>query len=209
MYLPELSPRYKSLKSTAGAIIEISPESLAHVSDFAVRIGGGPVKPPNSSSSRPLDANHLTKLVPSGAALILDYGPSATIPMNSLRGIRAHKAVSPFSSPGQVDISADVDFIALAEAAINASPAVEVHGPVEQGIFLQAMGIQQRARALMSKAQNEEAAKRIESGWKRLVDRGPGGMGKVYKAMAIVPHLPPKEGQSRRRPVGFGGDVVG
>jgi SAM-dependent MidA family methyltransferase len=158
---------------------------------------------------------------PSGAALIIDYGPSSTIPANSLRGIRSHNRVSPFDSPGAVDLSADVDFLALAESAINSSPGVEVHGPVEQALFLTAMGIEARAAQLVKTAVDKERAgytgqekrelsemvKRIESGWKRLVDRGPHGMGKLYKAIAIVPYQPPKEGQARRRPVGFGGDV--
>ena len=38
-----------------------------------------------------------------------------------------------------MDLSADVDFTALAEAALNASEGVEVHGPVEQGVFLEGM----------------------------------------------------------------------
>lgn len=209
MYLPEISARYKALASTPGSIIEISPESLSYASEFAIRIGGAPASA--SASNIPLS----TKPTPSGAALILDYGPSATIPTNSLRGIQAHRIVSPFSSPGQVDLSADVDFMALAEAAINASPAVEVHGPVEQGVWLSAMGIKERAEMLLEKAkldigaqvngEREQRLKRIESGWKRLVDRGPTGMGRIYKAMAIVPYYDSKRG---RRPVGFGGDVT-
>jgi len=158
------------------------------------------------------------KSAPSGAALILDYGQPSTIPTNSLRGIRGHQRVSPFSGAGLVDISADVDFLALAEAAINASPAVEVHGPVDQARFLNAMGIQERAAQLVKRAlQGErsaerkeeltETAKRIESGWRRLVDTGPAGMGKLYQAMAIVPHRPQKAGEAIRRPVGFGGDI--
>lgn len=157
----------------------------------------------------------MPKPTPSGAALILDYGTRDTVPVNTLRGIKEHRSVSPFSQPGLVDISADVDFLALAEAAINSSEGVEVHGPVEQASFLEAMGIKERAEQLVKKAtRNEdgkedgneaEKRKRIESGWKRLVDRGPSGMGKVYKAMAIVPHIP----GAKRRPVGFGGDVVG
>jgi SAM-dependent MidA family methyltransferase len=111
-----------------------------------------------------------------------------------------------------VDISADVDFIALAEAAIKASPGIEVHGPVEQGAWLGAMGIRERADALIQKSKAkrdatdgvEERVSRIEGGWKRLVDQGPTGMGRIYKAMAIVPHNP---GEPVRRPVGFGGGV--
>src|SRR5205814_4386037 len=99
----------------------------------------------------------------SGAALVIDYGPTDTIPTNSLRGIRAHRKVSPFTTPGQVDLSADVDFIALAEAALEASPNVEVHGPVEQGIFLRTMGIKERAQQLLkglgTSAEEEEKRK--------------------------------------------------
>ena len=190
LYLPEISPRYRSLKSTPDSLIEISPESHAYAQEFARRIGGTNDKPKSS---------------PSGAAIILDYGPSDTIPTNSLRGIREHKRVSPLSAPGLVDLSADVDFIALAEAALGASPGVEVHGPVEQGTFLLGMGIRERAEMLIKGlGGNEEKRKRVESSWKRLVDRSGSGMGKVYKAMAIVP-----ESGGKRRPVGFGGDVSG
>jgi NADH dehydrogenase [ubiquinone] 1 alpha subcomplex assembly factor 7 len=189
-YLPRISERYKKLLPVSDSVIEISPESLAIAADFATRIGG-PASGPSTAS---------------GAALILDYGPAATIPTNSLRGIKAHQMCSPFAFPGQVDISADVDFMGLAEAALNASPHVEVHGPAEQAMFLGTMGIRERAQALIQKAgADKAAAERIETGWKRLVDRGPNGMGKTYKAMAIVPHVP---NAKMRRPVGFGGDLV-
>jgi len=186
LYLPEISPRYRALKSLPDSLIEISPESHAYAQEFAKRIGGSKDAPKKQAS---------------GAAIILDYGPSDTIPTNSLRGIREHKRVSPLSSPGLVDLSADVDFTALAEAALGASPGVEVHGPVEQGQFLLGMGIKERAEMLMKALQGEKK-KGVEGAWRRLVDRGGSGMGKVYKAMAIVP-----ETGGRRRPVGFGGDV--
>jgi NADH dehydrogenase [ubiquinone] 1 alpha subcomplex assembly factor 7 len=212
LYLPKLSNRYKKLEDTPDAIIEVSPESFAYVSDFAVRIGGSASKPKNASathtpSSRSAsDDDGFVKAQPSGAALILDYGPLDTIPANTLRGIRSHTTVSPFASPGLVDLSADVDFLALADAALGASPGVEVHGPVEQSFFLSTMGIKERADRLLKAAKDEETRRRLETGWKRLVDRGPNGMGKTYKAMAIVPY---KEQGPVRRPIGFGGDIVG
>lgn len=92
--------------------------------------------------------------------------------------------------------------MALAEAAIEASEGVEVHGPVEQGDFLQVMGIAERMQQLLRGVQDEEKRKTLESGWKRLIERGGGGMGKIYKFMAIIP-----ENGGRRRPVGFGGTV--
>ena len=139
---------------------------------------------------------------PSGAALIFDYGPADTIPTNTLRGIRSHQPVSPFTDPGLVDISADVDFTALAEAALAASPGVEVHGPVEQGEWLQSMGIRERAEIICkSLVEDEEGKKRVRGAIERLVERVGGAMGKIYKVLAIVPE------RGGRRPVGLGGGV--
>ncbi|OAA58048.1 DUF185 domain containing protein [Niveomyces insectorum RCEF 264] len=216
-YLPEMSARYRALLQTVGpgAVIEVCPDAALYAAEFALRIGGGRSSSSSSkSSSSP--ASHPPKRRPAGAALVLDYGPGdGTVPVNSLRGIRRHQRVSPFAEPGLTDLSADVDFAALAEAATQASDGVEVHGPVDQADFLLTMGIRERASALASKAVASSStsssstgggstkAADIERAWKRLVDRGPNGMGKVYKALAIVP-----ENGGRRRPVGFGGDVV-
>ncbi|KAK2672074.1 Protein arginine methyltransferase NDUFAF7 [Fusarium oxysporum f. sp. vasinfectum] len=171
-----------------------TPTRHSHASifatDFATRIGG---------------SEQYRKTKPSGAALILDYGTSDTVPINSLRGIRHHKRVNPFSAPGLVDLSADVDFTAIAEVAMSASEGVEVHGPVNQGDFLELMGIRERAEQLTkAPGVDKETADKIDGAWKRLVDKGPDGMGKLYKALAILP-----ENDGRRRPVGFGGDVSG
>ena len=144
----------------------------------------------------------MIKTRPSGAALILDYGPSDTIPSSTLRGIRSHQPVSPLTNPGLVDISADVDFMALAEVALAASPGVEVHGPVEQGEWLQSMGIRERAEMICKDlGEDEEGKKRVRGAIQRLVERGGGAMGKIYKVLAIVPE------RGGRRPVGFGGGV--
>jgi NADH dehydrogenase [ubiquinone] 1 alpha subcomplex assembly factor 7 len=200
-------PRYQSLKNQPSSRVEISPESTRYIMDFATRIGG---PSPPATQSRLTASSKAAK----GAALIIDYGPASTIPSNSLRAIRKHKVVSPFTYAGGADISADVDFVALADAALEASPNVEVHGPVEQGIWLLQLGIKERAERLLKELErrsghdsSEELAKRkteLESGWKRLVEGGVKGMGKAYKVMAIVP-----ENGGRRRPVGFGGDIPG
>ncbi|OBT85000.1 hypothetical protein VE02_04980 [Pseudogymnoascus sp. 03VT05] len=188
LYLPEISDRYKALRKSPDSLIEISPESHAYMEQIAKRIGGSAAEP---------------KAEPSGAALILDYGPADTIPVNSLRGIKGHQRVSPLSSPGLVDLSADVDFMALAETALKGSLGVEVYGPVEQGFFLLGMGIKERAEMLLEGNNLDEGKKqRIDGAWKRLIDRGPSGMGKVYKAMAVVP-----ETGGKRPPVGFGGGI--
>ena len=192
LLLPNISSRYKALLSTPGSTIEISPESHFYASDFAVRIGG---PSPSQSQPKPYKTNA------TGAALIFDYGPATHIPTSTLRGIRDHKPVSPFATPGLVDISANVDFLALTEAALDASPGVEVHGPVEQGLWLESMGIRERAEMICKGLKEEEAKKRVRASVERLVERGGGGMGRLYKVLAIVPE------RGGRRPVGFGGAV--
>ncbi|QRD91769.1 S-adenosyl-L-methionine-dependent methyltransferase [Aspergillus flavus] len=202
LVIPEISPRYRALKSQPGSTIEISPESRIYASDFARRIGGASQPPRTKARNASTQPAAPAKRVPSGAALIMDYGTMDTIPVNSLRGIQHHRKVPPLSSPGQVDVSADVDFTALAEAALEGSEGVEVHGPVEQGDFLRTMGIAERMQQLLKHEKDEEKRKTLESGWQRLVEKGGGGMGKIYKFMAIVP-----ENEGKRRPVGFGGGI--
>lgn len=198
--LPEVFPRYNKLLPIVGATFEISPEAQTITTDLTNLIAGTNNEAPNQTPSPA-----------SGAALMIDYGPSDTIPISTLRGVRAHEQVSPFSSPGLVDISADVDFGALVETALNSSTEIEVHGPVEQGTWLEAMGGRERCEMLLAKAAEaeklgndgaKEVEERLESGWKRLVERGPNGMGRLYKVMAIVPE------RRGRRPVGFGGGVA-
>lgn len=185
--LPELSARYRALKHMENAVIEVSPESLSIVEEIAQRIG----------------------YAHAGAALIIDYGPLDTVPVNSLRGIRKHQLLkSPFEAPGEVDLSADVDFVGLAERACDKEENVEVHGPVEQAGFLEMMGMKERVdmlvRSVLKKSEGEEGEKTAEelSGqYRRLTDRGVNGMGKIYKAMAIVPE------RGGKPPVGFGGGL--
>ena len=185
-------------------MIEISPESKSYVSDIATRIGGWKVSPARSTyRSHSRSNGDGSKQTPSGAALIIDYGPESTIPTSTLRGIQSHRLVSPFISPGQVDLSADVDFLGLAEAAIDASERVEVHGPIEQGEWLKRMGVQERAEMLIKAAGDDTTkADTVRKAVQRLVERGGGAMGRLYKVMAIVP-----EAQGKRRPVGFGGEL--
>lgn len=206
LVIPEISPRYRALKEKPGSTIEISSEGRIYAADFARRIGGGSIQQatarvkPGQQQQTPTTTT--LKKTPSGAALIMDYGPLSAIPSNSLRGIQQHKNVPPLSSPGQVDVSADVDFTALAESAIEASEGVEVHGPVEQGDFLRAMGIAERMQQLLRGVKDEEKRKTLTTAWERLVDKDDEGMGKLYKVLTIIP-----ENSGRRRPVGFGGSI--
>ncbi|KAF8068163.1 midA [Scenedesmus sp. PABB004] len=147
-----------------------------------------------------------------GAALLVDYGRDAPY-ANSLTAIRAHGGVHPLSQPGSADLSAWVDFSAMRMAAEEAAeveaaaaqaeggggggsaagaagappvaPGVDVHGPVCQADLLHRLGIQARLQQLAQSATPAQA-EALVSGYRRLVDTGPGGMGGAYQAMAIT-----------------------
>jgi SAM-dependent MidA family methyltransferase len=125
-----------------------------------------------------------------GAALILDYGPAESGPGDTLQAMRAHAAADPLAEPGQVDLTAHVDFAALATAARAAGAAA--HGPIPMGLFLQRLGLMTRS-AMLAQAAPAQASLLL-SGAARLV--APEGMGRLFKALCLChPDLP--------RPAGF------
>lgn len=125
-----------------------------------------------------------------GGALLIDYGPMATIPVNTFRGFKAHHQVDPLSvDPGEADLTADVDFRALKD--IFAKHRLSVSGPVSQADWLHKMGIGARATVLANSSSDDEGRKRITSAYNRLVD--PAGMGKTYKVMGVTTANQPME----------------
>ncbi|MBO0752959.1 MAG: SAM-dependent methyltransferase, partial [Bradyrhizobiaceae bacterium] len=126
-----------------------------------------------------------------GAALVIDYGHVRTAPGDTFQAMHRHRHTDPLASPGQSDITAHVDFEALARAAQDAG--ARVHGPVEQGSFLRRMGIEVRAAVLQSKADGTKS-RLIAADLRRLTGTGPGEMGALFKAIAFsareVKHLP-------------------
>jgi SAM-dependent MidA family methyltransferase len=121
-------------------------------------------------------------LAQGGAALVIDYGHSASAFGDTLQAVKRHAFADPLAEPGEADLTVHVDFARLAEAARGGGAAV--HGPVPQGDFLRALGIDARAGALQARATPAQAAD-IESALHRLTDTGPQGMGGLFKAMAI------------------------
>ncbi|MFN3232767.1 MAG: class I SAM-dependent methyltransferase [Alphaproteobacteria bacterium] len=115
-----------------------------------------------------------------GAALIIDYGNETSAPGSSLQAVSAHVYADPFDDPGQADLTAHVDFQALAEAAITAGAAVA--GPVTQNAFLNALGLPARADALKRSA-NPAQAREIDLAAHRLT--APDQMGTLFKVLAI------------------------
>jgi SAM-dependent MidA family methyltransferase len=140
-----------------GTILETSPASVATVRQL----------------SHFLAAN-------GGAALIVDYGHARTSPGETLQAVEAHGYADPWAEPGERDLTVHVDFEALAAAAREAG--TKVFGPVNQGEWLEAIGIGLRSASL-TKAAPERAAE-IEQARRRLT--APDQMGDLFKVMALV-----------------------
>ena len=123
-----------------------------------------------------------------GAALIVDYGHVRSDAGDTLQAIARHSFADPLQNAGEADVTAHVDFQALARAAEDVGACV--HGPVTQGEFLQRPGIDARANSLMANA-SEEVADGIKTAKTRLIGGGRGGMGAMFKVLAISdPSLP-------------------
>ncbi len=123
-----------------------------------------------------------------GAALFLDYGPSDSAPGDSLQALRAGKPADPLTAPGEADLTAHVDFAALARAA----GAAAVHGPVPQGPFLARLGLFQRTGRLARTQPPAKAAMLVQAA-QRLAE--PDHMGRLFKVLVIAhPALPTPAG---------------
>ena len=117
-----------------------------------------------------------------GAALIIDYGHMRSDAGDTFQAIARHSFTDPLKNPGQADVTAHVDFQALARAAEDLG--ARVHGPVTQGDFLKRLGIESRAATLMAKATHEVSAD-ISGALKRLTEPGRGGMGSMFKVLGV------------------------
>jgi NADH dehydrogenase [ubiquinone] 1 alpha subcomplex assembly factor 7 len=187
-----------SCSAPVGSVVEVSPESVLTVQDMSTMIQEQ-----------------------GGAALIIDYGQEGSA--DSIRGYAKHKQVLFLSHPGLIDVTADVDFAALRHA-VNRSPqqrrravlaadndnddvnddnkndtVARAFGPVGQGDFLVAMGLQERVIQLMEREDvTDQVAEDLYDAMVRLAS--PEEMGQRYKVLGIVQTL--KNGSSL--PPGFG-----
>jgi NADH dehydrogenase [ubiquinone] 1 alpha subcomplex assembly factor 7 len=118
-----------------------------------------------------------------GAALLIDYGHAITGFGDTLQALRAHRYIDPLAAPGDCDLTAHVDFAAMARSASAAGAAV--HGPIDQGDFLRAIGIDLRTKALAERA-TPDRAEEFQRARARLVGKNQGEMGALFKAMAVA-----------------------
>jgi NADH dehydrogenase [ubiquinone] 1 alpha subcomplex assembly factor 7 len=120
-----------------------------------------------------------------GAALFLDYGAEGG-GGDTLQAIRGRRFADPLASPGEADLTAHVDFSAVATAARKAGAAAA--GPVPQGLFLARLGLFQRTDRLARTQPPVRAAALIDAA-RRLAE--PHWMGRLFQALAVhSPGLP-------------------
>ncbi|WP_156681529.1 class I SAM-dependent methyltransferase [Sphingomonas profundi] len=143
--------------ASPGSIVETSPAAVAIVRGLAERI-----------------------VAQGGAMIVIDYGYDAHAAGDTLQAVHAHAYADPFAAPGTRDLTAHVDFSALAQAARAEGAAVA--GPVDQGAWLEALGLSTRA-AMLAKAAPDRADE-IEAARARLADADQ--MGSLFRALAIV-----------------------
>ena len=150
-------------EAAAGTLVEICPAAMALAASLGERLARQP-----------------------GAAVFIDYGYFPSRPGPTLAAVRGHRAASPLADPGEVDLSAHVDFAAFAAAA-RAVGAI-VYGPAPQGRFLAALGAEARLAALAAGAAPAQRGV-LKTGLARLLD--PKEMGTLFQVLALTsPHLP-------------------
>ncbi len=121
-----------------------------------------------------------------GLALVVDYGGWGSRG-DTFQALRRHGFADPLAAPGEADLTAHVDFRALAQAA---RPAAHVY--TTQGELLTRLGLPQRA-ARLSQALTGAARAEHLAAERRLTD--PAEMGTLFKALAVFPpDAPPPPG---------------
>jgi len=116
-----------------------------------------------------------------GAALFIDYGYLKTAPGDTLQALYNHAYDDVFARPGEADLTAHVNFEALAAAAVKAGASALP--ALTQGDFLLRSGLLERAGALGSgKAHREQES--IRDAVERLA--APDQMGDLFKVLAVT-----------------------
>jgi len=114
-----------------------------------------------------------------GAGLIIDYGDWQS-QGDTLQAVKDHDTADPLTAPGLPDLTAHVDFAAIAAAT---APA-KFSRVTPQGVFLERLGITQRAQTL-AKSLSGPALETHIAAHRRLTH--PGEMGDLFKVISIFP----------------------
>lgn len=180
-------------------------ERLVGLSGDALAFGLGPVVPIADLTDRLADTTQgqIVELCPTapvimselaarmsdtGAALIIDYGGWRSLG-DTFQAVQGHKMVDPFANPGQDDLTAHVDFAALAKVAHPLA-----HAYTTQGALLSGLGIWQRS-ARLAQNMSGEALQSHLAATQRLT--APEHMGTLFKVLALYPaHHPAPPGSA-------------
>lgn len=121
-----------------------------------------------------------------GTALIIDYGDWCSRG-DTLQALRAHQYDDPLVNPGNADLTAHVDFEALAQAAPDLHPTTLTR----QGTFLARLGIAARAEQLALLLDGKARESHLAA-YRRLTHADE--MGHLFKVMGLsrpdAPRLP-------------------
>lgn len=124
-----------------------------------------------------------------GVLLVIDYGYAQPGLGSTLQAVKDHQFVDPFDNPGDCDLTAHVNFLEIANLARMRD--LRISGPTEQGAWLAALGINQRA-SLLAEA-SPQRSEELFSARDRLVEGDK--MGSLFKVLAISsPNWPKPEG---------------
>ena len=116
-----------------------------------------------------------------GAALIVDYGDWRSLG-DTLQAMRDHAPADVLADPGQADLTTHVDFEALTTSAQSAGAQFTRLTP--QGVFLERLGITERARVLAAQLQGQ-ALEDLIAAHRRLTH--PEEMGNLFKVLGLYP----------------------
>jgi NADH dehydrogenase [ubiquinone] 1 alpha subcomplex assembly factor 7 len=141
----------------AESILEVSPAGTAIMAALAGRIGGQ-----------------------GGALLAIDYGYEGPAFGDTLQAVRGHASADPLAEPGLADLTAHVDFAALARTAI--AEGARPRPVIGQGAFLARLGIAARA-ARLAAGKDAATVAAIEAAVGRLT--APEAMGTLFKVLAV------------------------
>ena len=116
-----------------------------------------------------------------GCALIIDYGHKIPRLGPTIQALKAHNHHPVLDGPGLADITAHVDFSALCQAA---SRHAQVFGPIDQGVFLDRLGLWPRTEQLA--AARPDLANGLRAASSRLTEAD--AMGQLFQVMCLMPH---------------------
>lgn len=116
-----------------------------------------------------------------GVGLVIDYGHLKSAAGDTLQALKAHTPCGVLEYPGSSDLTAHVDFEALARGFV--AGGAEALPAMTQGKFLKAMGLDMRLQRLSQKLTGR-AAEEFVAGAARLVDDAQ--MGQLFKVMSVA-----------------------